>query len=659
MPLPQTIAGRLTFWFLLIALLPSLVLVGTMYWVLRGEVRKAVESHLELVLGSRQAALEAHANNWRREIRLVADSPRLVELTERLATVRKASGPAMPDVSKEREDLKLLLGTFGQTLEGESNLIVLDANGTRLAALNEQGLVTFERGPKIGDGTKVEAAIKQAIDGTRAIVTPLEPIVAGSRTREIVNFAVAPLFRDQTVVGVLVAEIDRREDIRRFFEEVKATRAQVEGLIKIDDQLHVITREKDQQVDLGQSRVVLAAPESTGFETWRDRDGTEWVGAWGPVDAYGMIVLAKTEASNAYSTVSSQLQTGIILLAVLFFVVLGLAWLVSRSMSRPIVELALTAERVASGDLTVDITDRGGGEVGQLVASIKDMTEHLRGLIGNIQHSIVTLMSTATEIAATARQQQQTVNEYGSSTVQVATAVNEISATSQGLLKTMSEVNASASRAADLAATGQSGLAGMHTTMTRLAESTGSISSRLSVISERANNINLVVTTITKVADQTNLLSINAAIEAEKAGEYGRGFLVVAREIRRLADMTAMSTLDIERIVKEMQHSVTAGVMEMDKFNEQVRQGVNEVERISEQLSEIIRSVQVLIPRFEQVTEGMSAQSQGAEQIREAMAHLSEGASQTAESLREFNKATDQLREAVGGLKEDISKFST
>ena len=117
--------------------------------------------------------------------------------------------------------------------------------------------------------------------------------------------------------------------------------------------------------------------------------------------------------------------------------------------------------------------------------------------------------------------------------MEVAAAVKEISATSQELMRTMGEVQTSAVQAGELAATGQGALTGMHQAMQGLAESTDSISSRLSVISERANNINLAVITITKVADQTNLLSINAAIEAEKAGEAGRGFLVVAREIRR------------------------------------------------------------------------------------------------------------------------------
>ena len=198
----------------------------------------------------------------------------------------------------------------------------------------------------------------------------------------------------------------------------------------------------------------------------------------------------------------------------------------------------------------------------------------------------------------------------------------------------------------------------MDRTMRQLAESTGSIGAKLSVISERAANINLVVTTITKVADQTNLLSINAAIEAEKAGEYGLGFLVVAREIRRLADQTAVATLDIERIVKEMQYSVSAGVMEMDKFSEQVRQVVSEVQLIGSQLGQIIKAVQGLDQRFDQVTEGMRVQSQGADQIREAMLRLTDGANQTSVSLREFNKATDHLREAVGGLKEEVSRFT-
>jgi methyl-accepting chemotaxis protein WspA len=222
----------------------------------------------------------------------------------------------------------------------------------------------------------------------------------------------------------------------------------------------------------------------------------------------------------------------------------------------------------------------------------------------------------------------------------------------------MTEVNDMAGHTGRMAADGRGNLQAMDGTMRQLADSTSSFGAKLAVISERAANINLAVTTITKVADQTNLLSINAAIEAEKAGEYGLGFLVVAREIRRLADQTAVASLDIERMVKEMQYSVSAGVMEMDKFAEQVRTGVREIGDVSSKLAEIITAVQGISGRFGQVTEGMRAQSQGADQIREAMVRLAEGASRTASSLNEFNGATIHLREAVGDLKEEVSRFT-
>src|SRR5688572_32151975 len=120
----------------------------------------------------------------------------------------------------------------------------------------------------------------------------------------------------------------------------------------------------------------------------------------------------------------------------------------------------------------------------------------------------------------------------------------------------------------------------MEGTMRLIMDASGAITAKLAVLSEKTANINSVVTTITKVADQTNLLSLNAAIEAEKAGEYGRGFAVVATEIRRLADQTAVATSDIEQIVREIQSAVSAGVMGMDRFAEEVRTGMNDVQRV-------------------------------------------------------------------------------
>lgn len=312
-----------------------------------------------------------------------------------------------------------------------------------------------------------------------------------------------------------------------------------------------------------------------------------------------------------------------------------------------------------ASDLTARVEIDSQDEMGELASGINAMIAKIHTVVAKVRESSLALLSTASQIAATSKQQENTVQDLSSSTTEIAAAVREISATGKELSGTMGEVNDRANQAATLAAAGRSRLGEMESTMQQLVESTASISTKLSLIREKADNINLVVTTITKVADQTNLLSINAAIEAEKAGEYGRGFLVVAREIRRLADQTAVATLDIENMVRHMHDSVSAGVMQMDKFSEEVRIGGERVAEINGQIGQITEDVRTVSDRFRLVNEGMHNQSIGAEQINEAMLMVSSGTKQTVASLDEFNKATAHLRESVKSLNEEIAQFKT
>jgi methyl-accepting chemotaxis protein WspA len=352
-----------------------------------------------------------------------------------------------------------------------------------------------------------------------------------------------------------------------------------------------------------------------------------------------------------------------VLLAVSIASVLGvilLGWLTVRSVVGSTNTLLSRVREMASGasDLTARIHVRDRDEIGQLAEGINAMMAKIQVVVQRVRESSIQLLSTASQIAATARQQGATMQDLGGSTTEIAAAVRQISATSKELSGTMNEVNDRSNHTASLAGAGRSGLVRMETSMQQLVESTASISAKLALIREKADTINLVVSTITKVADQTNLLSINAAIEAEKAGEYGRGFLVVAREIRRLADQTAVATLDIESMVRHMHDAVSAGVMQMDKFSEQVRMGVNQVEEINGRTGEIIEEVRALSERFELVNEGMRNQAVGAEQINEAMLRVSTGTRQTTASLEEFNRATDHLRSSVELVNQEIAQFT-
>lgn len=328
-----------------------------------------------------------------------------------------------------------------------------------------------------------------------------------------------------------------------------------------------------------------------------------------------------------------------------------------QAVTQPLGQLVGVMDVMRQGDFTQRLDTERRDEFGALAGGFNRMTEELTALVGQVQKSSMQVNASITEIAATAKQQQATASEIAATTTEVGATSKEISATSKDLVKTMNEVSAAAEQSAALASGGHSGLTRMEESMRHIIEAAGSINSKLAVLNEKAGNINQVVTTITKVADQTNLLSLNAAIEAEKAGEYGRGFAVVATEIRRLADQTAVATYDIEQMVKEIQSAVSAGVMGMDKFSEEVRRGMQEIEQVGNQLFQIIQQVEALAPRCEAVNEGMQAHASGAEQITEALGQLSHAAQQTVDSLRQSNQALDGLNQVSADLRNGVSRF--
>ncbi|WP_309380770.1 methyl-accepting chemotaxis protein [Cerasicoccus frondis] len=363
------------------------------------------------------------------------------------------------------------------------------------------------------------------------------------------------------------------------------------------------------------------------------------------------------------------LMGAIVLLIVIFI----LATWMGGVIARPISFLTNIARHVADGELAAanremnaccqgnsqhDLS-RARDETGDLFRAIQRMISNLQQLVVEMKGASGQLTESADSIGSSAQQQVGAAQDFGSSSTQIAAAVKEISTTSQELSNTMKKATTSARQTAEVAGEGRNFLDDMRDGVDDLSIATQSVSGKLSIIAEKANNINNVVTTIAKVADQTNLLSLNAAIEAEKAGEFGLGFAVVAREIRRLADQTAVATLDIEQMVKEMQSSVSAGVMEMDKFNEAVRSGVETVNRLSGQMENIIIEVEALTPRFESVEEGMEAQASGAEQISEAVASLNAAALQTKNALEGFQSAAGKLNLAVTAVNGGIARFKT
>ena len=664
--LHRSIAGRLLIWFLLISLVPCAVITTLTVRSASHALEDSVHDKLSQIAASKAVELETYCRERLADVTLLARDPDFINAASKFTSTQAQLSVTQTDrfLAEAAESAGFL------------EMFVIDPKGKILFSANPN----FTNEDSILNGALASTQLAAGFERSRTLLqSQLSGFQMYASNPNPLAFLISPILKDGRVIAVLAGGIGP-ERVWRILADMSGlgnTGEIVVGEI-IGDELLITAplrsdpnsafRRKLSLVDnlakgyLGATQVIpvaMGASGNRGYGIVTDYRGIEVAASWCYLPSFRWGMNVKQDASEAFALLHFQRNAIIGLSIAIIICVTITALLVARSISNPIRTASRVARQVASGDLRADVGLTSNDETGALLVAIQTMTNDLRGLIGRIQVSSVTLNGTATVIQTTSNNQQQIVAEYGAATNEAVAAVKEITGTSQELSKTMTEVNALASSTGIKAAEGRADLQGMDSTMRTLETSTASIGTKLTTISEKASNINMVITTMVKVADQTNILSINAAIEAEKAGDYGLGFLVVAREISRLADQTAHASLDIERMVKEMQSSVTSGVKEMKVFTEQVQGGVREIGTLSEKLGEIISAVEGITGRFGLVTEGMYAQSQGAEQIRDAMVRLVDGAARTADSLNDSNRATVELRGAVAELKEEVSRFTT
>lgn len=502
-------------------------------------------------------------------------------------------------------------------------------------------------------------SVKAAADGARQVAVPGWVLAAEVRAKWNEGFLLTEEYFDSPATTrpaqlEAIRALDREVDeVFRRFNDVRlepATAAAVKTLAahRAD---YIVLRDRVLQSD------VMNAPNGSSQARQQLYPPFQAVRSEANTIVNESRRLAERALDNIVDDVVAAKQ-GIITAMILALLAAGICGtFLMLAILRPMKSIVAATAAMQGGDLTQRLKLARRDEFNQVETGFNAMGESLTELVGRAQRSAIQVATSVTQIAATSRQQEATATEVAATTTQIGATSREISATSRDLVRTMSEVSGAAEQTATLAGGGQIGLARMESTMRNVVDAAGSVNTKLVVLNEKASHITHVVTTINKVADQTNLLSLNAAIEAEKAGEYGRGFVVVASEIRRLADQTAVATYDIEQIVGEIQSSVSAGVMGMDKFSEEVRRGMQEMEAVGEQLSQIIEHVQSLAPRVSMVNEGMHAQATGADQITLALTQLSDATQQTVESLRQSGLAIEELTTVANDLRQGVSRF--
>lgn len=349
------------------------------------------------------------------------------------------------------------------------------------------------------------------------------------------------------------------------------------------------------------------------------------------------------------------LQIGATLLALLFGVLAAV--IITRQITRPLRETLEVVERIAGGDLTQNLQVTRRDELGVLQQGIARMGTTLRELIGGIRDGVTQIASAAEELSAVTEQTSAGANSQKVETDQVATAMHEMAATVQEVARNAEQASHAATQADDQARAGDKVVGEAISQIERLASEVHRSTDAMNLLQQESQKIGSVMDVIKSVAEQTNLLALNAAIEAARAGEAGRGFAVVADEVRGLAQRTQKSTEEIEELIASLQNGTQQVANAMLGSQTLTDSSVDLARKAGDSLASITSTVSGIQSMNQQIAAAAEQQSAVAEEISRSILNVRDVSEQTAAASDETAASTVELARLGGQLQTLVSHF--
>ncbi len=315
-------------------------------------------------------------------------------------------------------------------------------------------------------------------------------------------------------------------------------------------------------------------------------------------------------------------------------------------------------EAVVNGDLTVQLEVERQDAVGELIQNINTMIQELRNILGQVQQVSNSVAEASTTIASSASQMSQGAQEQAQQTSEVAAAVEEMTRTIYESTNHVKEAAQMAERASSLAQKGEQVFSDTLTGMQKIAGVVKKAAQTVETLGQSSMEIGEIIQVINDIADQTNLLALNAAIEAARAGEQGRGFAVVADEVRNLAERTSSATKEISEMIQRIQQETQQVVNSMSEGNKEVETGMKLADQAKAALNEIIKSVNHINTMIERIASASQEQSDASSQISTNIEEIAEVARNVSSATEQLAETSMQLNQLTDSLKSIILKFN-
>ena len=316
--------------------------------------------------------------------------------------------------------------------------------------------------------------------------------------------------------------------------------------------------------------------------------------------------------------------------------------------------MARAAEQIAAGDLTVDVKAKSDRDV--LGTAFSTMKEGLRGLTGKIKESVNVLATSANEIMATTTQVAACAAETATAVSETTATVEEVKQTVQLSNQKAKYVSESAQKAAQVSQSGKKSVEESIEVMNRIRGQMESIAESIVRLSEQSQAIGEIIATVNDLAEQSNLLAVNAAIEAAKAGEQGKGFSVVAQEVKSLAEQSKQATAQVRTILSDIQKATSAAVMATEQGSKAVEAGVKQSAQVGESVQKLTESIAEAAQAASQIAASNQQMMAGMDQVALAMENIKQASAQNVASTKQTETAAQSMHELGQKLKEQVAQ---
>jgi methyl-accepting chemotaxis protein len=664
----KKINQKLTFVFLSMALVPLFIFALLSINTASDSIKSLAFNQLESIRAVKKSQLNNYLETLKASLLVIQDDPYLIEGFTEFDTAF-ANGNIHSAAWKAAEDKYAKRLNQINQINGWYDLFFINSNGDIIySAAKESDLgvnIPSSNLSSTGIGKAFQLALNS--DKNTAIISDFKPYPPSNDAP-----AAFVMIKLGSAIGYIALQFP--------LEKVNEIMQQREGMGKtgetylvgqdklmrsdsfLDPQKHSVAASfagnvKNNGVDT--KAVDEAFRGKTSSKIIIDYNGNPVLSAYTTIDLgyFKWALIAEIDEAEAFETNNTLIQLSVITMAIVTVLVYIITLFVSKSISAPIKQIAQDVTRVSAGDLTVQVSVDQHNELGVLQQSMSEMITKLRNMIEHIDRSSEQQATASQELSAITEATNKNVVRQHKATDQVAAAITEMSASVDEVTNSTNNASAAANESKTLVDKGSITVQQTIDGIIDLASLLKTSQELITDVQDGTSNIVNILVVIKGIADQTNLLALNAAIEAARAGEQGRGFAVVADEVRTLAQNTQKSTIEIENMIQTLESKVAAATESMNKGTKQAENIVEKTHDVTKMLNEIQNSVSKISDMNIQISTATQQQSMVARDVSQQASDISLISIETGESAKQISAASDELAHLAVDLSEQVKTF--